>query len=172
MKKNDETSRRQTLQLLGAAGMTALAGCNGGSSGHPGGGGSGGAGGSGGTGGAAGINLASVRSSAIRNNLLYANHATGIAGWDDGDGNQWGTRGNLIANNTIASGNHRKRASFATIPISARASVGTLAFVTQPAGGDHESTNRNEANDATERKRRFDPLTVTPRCTTNACRSG
>jgi parallel beta-helix repeat protein len=51
--------------------------------------------------GAAAINLASVRSSLIRNNLLYNNHATGIAGWDDGDGNQFGTMSNRIIGNTI-----------------------------------------------------------------------
>src|SRR5262249_19277328 len=54
-----------------------------------------------GTGGAAGINLASVVESRIVDNLLYDNHASGIAGWDDGDGNQWGTHDDLIANNTI-----------------------------------------------------------------------
>jgi parallel beta-helix repeat protein len=51
--------------------------------------------------GAAAINLASVRTSLIRNNLLYDNHATGIAGWDDGDGDQYGTRDNRIIGNTI-----------------------------------------------------------------------
>jgi parallel beta helix pectate lyase-like protein len=51
--------------------------------------------------GGAAINLASVRSSVIRNNLLYSNLATGIAGWDDGDGNQYGTRDNVIVGNTI-----------------------------------------------------------------------
>ncbi len=51
--------------------------------------------------GAAAINLASVRASLIRNNLLYNNHATGIAGWDDGDGNAFGTMGNRIIGNTI-----------------------------------------------------------------------
>ncbi len=55
----------------------------------------------GGAGGAA-INLASVRNSLIRNNVLYANRATGIAGWDDGEGsNQFGTRDNRILGNTI-----------------------------------------------------------------------
>jgi protocatechuate 3,4-dioxygenase beta subunit len=64
--KKDETNRRQTLRILGAAGVTALAGCSNGSSagmgtggsggggsagsGGSGGGGSGGSGGSGGTG--------------------------------------------------------------------------------------------------------------------------
>ena len=51
--------------------------------------------------GGAAINLASVRTSLIRNNLLYNNHATGIAGWDDGDGNQFGTQANRIIGNTI-----------------------------------------------------------------------
>ncbi|MGH7789115.1 MAG: right-handed parallel beta-helix repeat-containing protein [Candidatus Binatia bacterium] len=58
--------------------------------------------------GGAAINLASVRSSLIRNNLLYANRSTGIAGWDDGYGDQfeppvyaYGTRDNRILGNTI-----------------------------------------------------------------------
>ena len=52
--------------------------------------------------GGAAINLASVRDSLIRNNLLYGNRATGIAGWDDGEGsNQYGTRDNRILGNTI-----------------------------------------------------------------------
>ncbi len=54
-----------------------------------------------GVGGGAAINLASVRSSTFRNNLLYENHASGIAGWDDGAGSQWGTRNNRFFNNTI-----------------------------------------------------------------------
>lgn len=55
-----------------------------------------------GTAGGAAINLASVRGSLIRNNLLYANLASGIAGWDDGEGsNQFGTRDNHILGNTI-----------------------------------------------------------------------
>jgi hypothetical protein len=51
--------------------------------------------------GGAAINLASVRSSLFRNNLLYNNHASGIAGWDDGDGSRWGTKSNRFLNNTI-----------------------------------------------------------------------
>jgi hypothetical protein len=52
--------------------------------------------------GGASINLASVRGSLIRNNLIYANLSTGIAGWDDGEGsNQYGTRDNRIVGNTI-----------------------------------------------------------------------
>ena len=52
--------------------------------------------------GGAAINLASVRDSLIRNNVLYANRATGIAGWDDGEGsNRFGTRDNRILGNTI-----------------------------------------------------------------------
>ena len=51
--------------------------------------------------GGAAINLASVRSSLVRNNLLYDNSSSGIAGWDDGDGNQYGTRDNRIVGNTI-----------------------------------------------------------------------
>lgn len=55
-----------------------------------------------GSGGGAAINLASVRGSLIRNNLLYANRASGIAGWDDGEGSdQFGTRDNRILGNTI-----------------------------------------------------------------------
>ena len=54
-----------------------------------------------GVGGGAAINLASVRSSLISNNLLYNNHASGIAGWDDGAGNAFGTQGNRFFNNTI-----------------------------------------------------------------------
>jgi parallel beta-helix repeat protein len=54
-----------------------------------------------GAGGGAAINLASVRTSLIRNNLLYNNHASGIAGWDDGDGIQFGTQSNRIIGNTI-----------------------------------------------------------------------
>lgn len=54
-----------------------------------------------GTGGGAAINLASVRSSLIRNNLLYANRSTGIAGWDDGFSSAFGTRDNRIVGNTI-----------------------------------------------------------------------
>jgi parallel beta-helix repeat protein len=51
--------------------------------------------------GGAGINLASVRDSAIRNNVIVANQATGIGMWDDGQGSQWGCKGNLIEHNTI-----------------------------------------------------------------------
>ena len=54
-----------------------------------------------GAGGGAAINLASVRRSTFRNNLLYGNHASGIAGWDDGAGPQWGTKNNRFFNNTI-----------------------------------------------------------------------
>lgn len=52
--------------------------------------------------GGAAINLASVRGSIVRNNVLYGNRATGIAGWDDGEGsNQYGCRDNVIVGNTI-----------------------------------------------------------------------
>lgn len=51
--------------------------------------------------GGAAINLASVRDSIIRNNLLYSNQAGGIAGWGDGNGPDWGCKGNFIVNNTI-----------------------------------------------------------------------
>lgn len=54
-----------------------------------------------GTGGAAGINLASVRFSLVTNNLLYDNHATGIALWDDEAGTEFGSKTNRIFNNTI-----------------------------------------------------------------------
>jgi len=54
-----------------------------------------------GSAGGAAINLASVRDSLIANNLIYANLAGGIAGWDDGQGNQWGTRDNRFFNNTV-----------------------------------------------------------------------
>lgn len=54
-----------------------------------------------GAGGGAAINLASVRNSLISNNLLYNNHASGIAGWDDGVGNTFGTQGNRFFNNTV-----------------------------------------------------------------------
>lgn len=52
-------------------------------------------------GGGAAINLASVRNSTIRNNVLIANRATGIALWDDGQGTQWGSRDNVIVHNTV-----------------------------------------------------------------------
>jgi hypothetical protein len=54
-----------------------------------------------GVGGAAGINLASVRSSLVINNLLYENHASGIVGWDDDAGIAFGSRENRIFNNTV-----------------------------------------------------------------------
>ena len=54
-----------------------------------------------GAGGAAGVNLASLRDSEITNNLFYGNLAGGIAMWDDGQGEEWGCRNNLIAHNTI-----------------------------------------------------------------------
>ncbi len=54
-----------------------------------------------GVGGAAGINLASVIQSRIFNNLLYDNHSTGIAGWDDGFDPAFGTHDNTFYNNTV-----------------------------------------------------------------------
>jgi parallel beta-helix repeat protein len=61
-----------------------------------------------GVGGGAAINLASVVNSRFSNNLLYGNHAGGIAGWDDGNcpcppsgGFIFGTHDNKIYNNTI-----------------------------------------------------------------------
>lgn len=54
-----------------------------------------------GTAGGSAINLASVVSSRISNNLLYDNHAGGIAGWDDGFDPAFGTHDNAFLNNTI-----------------------------------------------------------------------
>ncbi len=54
-----------------------------------------------GSAGGAAINLASVRDSLIANNLIYHNHAGGIAAWDDDQGNQWGSKDNKYYNNTI-----------------------------------------------------------------------
>ena len=51
--------------------------------------------------GGAAVNLASVRNSLFRNNLLYDNLAGGIAGWDDGNGDAWGTRDNTFVHNTV-----------------------------------------------------------------------
>jgi parallel beta-helix repeat protein len=51
--------------------------------------------------GGAAINLASVRSSTISNNVIYNNYAGGIAAWDDGQGIQWGCKNLNILNNTI-----------------------------------------------------------------------
>ncbi len=51
--------------------------------------------------GGAAINLASVRDSVIRNNLLVNNLAGGIAGWGDGNGPEWGCKNNRFFNNTI-----------------------------------------------------------------------
>jgi hypothetical protein len=51
--------------------------------------------------GRAAVNLASVRNSLFRNNLLYDNLAGGIAGWDDGNGDAWGTQDNTFVHNTV-----------------------------------------------------------------------
>jgi len=51
--------------------------------------------------GGAAINLASVRASSVRNNLLVNNRGTGIGMWDDGQGSQWGSRDNTIEHNTV-----------------------------------------------------------------------
>src|SRR5262249_44934396 len=51
--------------------------------------------------GGAAINLASVRTSRIVNNLLYNNRAGGITGWDDGNGIQWGSKNNTVLHNTV-----------------------------------------------------------------------
>jgi parallel beta-helix repeat protein len=58
-----------------------------------------------GSGGGSAINLASVISSRISNNLLYDNHAGGIAGWDDGFDPAFGTHNNSFLNNTIVQAN-------------------------------------------------------------------
>lgn len=54
-----------------------------------------------GRGGGAAINLASVRNSFIRNNILYKNYAGGIACWADGNGPAWGCKNNRFYNNTV-----------------------------------------------------------------------
>ena len=51
--------------------------------------------------GGAAINLASVRDTLVADNLIYNNHAGGIAAWDDGQGEQWGSRDNKYYNNTV-----------------------------------------------------------------------
>ncbi len=67
-----------------------------------------------GEGGGAAINLASVRDSVVRNNVIFGNEATGIAMWDDGQGTQWGCQDNLIEHNTVVhfSGEGRFALSF------------------------------------------------------------
>jgi parallel beta-helix repeat protein len=67
-----------------------------------------------GGGGGGAINLASVRDSAIRNNVIVGNLATGIAMWDDGQGVEWGCQDNLVEHNTVvhASGEGRFALSF------------------------------------------------------------
>jgi hypothetical protein len=54
-----------------------------------------------GTAGGAAINLASVRSSRIVNNLLYNNKAGGLVGWDNGAGDPWGSKNNVFLHNTV-----------------------------------------------------------------------
>lgn len=61
-----------------------------------------------GAGGAAGINLASVQDSIIRNNLIYGNDAAGITCWDNAyaeenelDSSEFGCRAVQITNNTM-----------------------------------------------------------------------
>jgi parallel beta-helix repeat protein len=56
--------------------------------------------GSGALGGAA-LNLASVRDSVFRNNLLHDNLAGGIAAWGDGNGPAWGCKNNRFYNNIV-----------------------------------------------------------------------
>ncbi len=64
-----------------------------------------------GAGGAAGINLASVVNSRITNNLLYDNHSTGIAGWDDDFDPAFGTHDNVFAFNTILQASNGRNAT-------------------------------------------------------------
>lgn len=52
-------------------------------------------------GGGAAINLASVRTSTIQNNVLIDNKAGGISMWDDGQGIQWGSKNNVVRHNTV-----------------------------------------------------------------------
>ncbi len=59
--------------------------------------------------GGAAINLASVRDSIIQNNILYKNYAGGIAAWDDGQGNEWGSKNLTIIHNTIVFDNTEGR---------------------------------------------------------------
>lgn len=59
--------------------------------------------------GGAAINLASVRNTRISNNVLYNNHAGGIAAWDDGQGDSWGSMNLTIINNTIYFGSGEGR---------------------------------------------------------------
>ena len=51
--------------------------------------------------GGAAINLASVRDTLVANNLIFSNHAGGIAAWDDGQGEEWGSMNNKYYNNTV-----------------------------------------------------------------------
>jgi parallel beta-helix repeat protein len=64
--------------------------------------------GNGAAGGAA-VNLASVRDSVVRNNLLYQNLAGGIAGWGDGNGPEWGCKNDRFVNNVIYFSNSEGR---------------------------------------------------------------
>ena len=62
--------------------------------------------------GGAAINLASVRRSVIRNNLILNDawlNSTGIALWDDGAGPIWGCRDNIVEHNTVAYNSGRGR---------------------------------------------------------------
>lgn len=51
--------------------------------------------------GAGALDFASIRDSLIINNLLYGNKAGGIVAWDDGEGEQYGSKNNRIFNNTV-----------------------------------------------------------------------
>jgi hypothetical protein len=51
--------------------------------------------------GGAAINLASVRNTVVSNNIVYNNRSGGIAAWDDGQGDQWGSKNLTIINNTV-----------------------------------------------------------------------
>ena len=51
--------------------------------------------------GGAAINLASVRNSLVRNNVVFGSLGAGIGMWDDGQGSQWGCKDNLVEHNTV-----------------------------------------------------------------------
>ncbi|MBL8525236.1 MAG: fibronectin type III domain-containing protein, partial [Betaproteobacteria bacterium] len=64
-------------------------------------GGTGTVGGNPNTGGGGSFDFASIRNSRIINNLSYDNQRQGIVLWDDGYGDAFGSKNNLIANNTV-----------------------------------------------------------------------
>ncbi|MCP4650106.1 MAG: hypothetical protein GY853_08535 [PVC group bacterium] len=51
--------------------------------------------------GTSGLNFASIRNSVIINNLVYGNQQHGIASWDDGVGDAYGSKDNKYFNNTV-----------------------------------------------------------------------